>query len=93
MPAMKPNMPFRTSRPIGMGRDFLGTYDLFADALLLFESGLHDWWSSRSAAAASTTRNFRGHCRKPTRQFARGVRDPEKESVDHLRQSRARLTP
>jgi peptide chain release factor 3 len=30
------------SRPIGMGRDFLGTYDLFADALLLFERGLHD---------------------------------------------------
>src|SRR5215472_9318067 len=25
------------SWPIGMGRDFLGTYDLFADALLLFE--------------------------------------------------------
>src|SRR5216110_3823572 len=28
------------SWPIGMGRDFLGTYDLFADALLLFERGL-----------------------------------------------------
>jgi peptide chain release factor 3 len=27
---------------IGMGRDFLGTYDLFADALLLFERGVHD---------------------------------------------------
>src|SRR5882672_10657721 len=26
--------------PIGMGRDFLGTYDLFEDALLLFERGL-----------------------------------------------------
>jgi peptide chain release factor 3 len=25
-----------------MGRHFLGTYDLFADALLLFERGLHD---------------------------------------------------
>jgi peptide chain release factor 3 len=25
------------SWPIGMGRDFLGAYDLFADALLLFE--------------------------------------------------------
>jgi peptide chain release factor 3 len=25
--------------PIGMGRDFLGTYDLFHDALLLFERG------------------------------------------------------
>jgi peptide chain release factor 3 len=30
------------SWPIGMGRDFLGTWDLFADALLLFERGLHD---------------------------------------------------
>src|SRR5262250_99977 len=27
------------SWPIGMGRDFLGTYDLFQDALLLFERG------------------------------------------------------
>ncbi len=27
---------------IGMGRDFLGAYDLFADALLLFERGVHD---------------------------------------------------
>jgi hypothetical protein len=25
-----------------MGRDFLGTYDLFAAALLLFEPGVHD---------------------------------------------------
>jgi peptide chain release factor 3 len=30
------------SWPIGMGRDFLGAYDLFADALLLFERGVHD---------------------------------------------------
>src|ERR1700748_1692346 len=30
------------SWPIGMGRDFLGTYDLLADALLLFERGVHD---------------------------------------------------
>src|SRR5258708_3643403 len=30
------------SWPIGVGRDFLGTYDLFADALLLFERGVHD---------------------------------------------------
>jgi peptide chain release factor 3 len=29
------------SWPIGMGRDFLGTYDLFADALLSFERGVH----------------------------------------------------
>jgi len=30
------------SWPIGMGRDFLGSYDLFGDALLLFERGLGD---------------------------------------------------
>jgi peptide subunit release factor RF-3 len=30
------------SWPIGMGRDFLGTYDLFADALLLFERSVRD---------------------------------------------------
>ena len=30
------------SWPVGMGRDFLGVYDLFADALLLFERGVHD---------------------------------------------------
>src|SRR5712671_983184 len=28
------------SWPIGMGRDFLGSYDVFGDALLLFERGL-----------------------------------------------------
>ena len=28
------------SWPIGMGRDFLGTYDLFAAARLLFERGV-----------------------------------------------------
>jgi peptide chain release factor 3 len=30
------------SWPIGMGRDFLGTWDLFADALLLFERGTRE---------------------------------------------------
>ncbi len=30
------------SWPIGMGRDFLGTWDLFANALLLFERNAHD---------------------------------------------------
>src|SRR3954449_1527814 len=30
------------SWPIGMGRDFLGTYDLFGESLLLFERGLND---------------------------------------------------
>ena len=31
-----------TSWPIGRGRDFLSTRDLFPDALLLFERGVHD---------------------------------------------------
>jgi peptide chain release factor 3 len=30
------------SWPIGIGRDFPGTYNLFADALLLFERAVHD---------------------------------------------------
>jgi hypothetical protein len=36
------NVTPAASWPIGMGRDFLGTYDLFADALLSFERGVHD---------------------------------------------------
>ncbi len=63
------------SWPIGMGRDFLGTYDLFADALLLFERGVSTGSPSRSAAAASTTRNCRGCCRKrPSPNCARRSR-------------------
>jgi hypothetical protein len=31
-----------TSWPIGMGRDFLGTYDPFADVMLLFERSVYD---------------------------------------------------
>jgi peptide chain release factor 3 len=30
------------SWPLGMGHDFLGNYDLLANALLLFERGVHD---------------------------------------------------
>ena len=37
------------SWPIGMGRDFLGTYHLFADVLLLFERG--------AGASSPTPRN------------------------------------
>ena len=41
---------------IGMGRDFLGTYDPSVDALLLVERGAHDWGrSSGSTTAGSTT--------------------------------------
>jgi peptide chain release factor 3 len=45
------------SWPIGMGRDFLGTYDLFADAMLLFERGAPDRVTEPVGAAGSTTRN------------------------------------
>jgi peptide subunit release factor RF-3 len=50
------------SWPIGMGRDFLGSYDLFADALLLFERGVHDPKLPRPSP-------------KAPRQIARGGRD------------------
>jgi len=52
------------SWPIGMGRDFLGTYDLFADALLCSSAASTTGSPSRSIAMASTTRNCRGCCRK-----------------------------
>ena len=38
-----------------MSRDFLGIYDLFADALSIFEYGVHDRVTDPSAATASTT--------------------------------------
>jgi peptide chain release factor 3 len=63
------------SWPIRMGRDFLGTYDLFADALLLFERGVHDRVTEpvrgsglddpqlpRSANCAKRSRWRRGWC-------------------------------
>jgi peptide chain release factor 3 len=43
------------SWPLGMGRDFLGTYDLFADALLCSSAASTTGSPSRSAAMASTT--------------------------------------
>jgi small GTP-binding protein len=52
------------SWPIGMGRNFLGTHDLFADALYCSSAASTTRSSSRSAAMASTTRNCRGRCRK-----------------------------
>jgi peptide subunit release factor RF-3 len=55
------------SWPIGMGRDLLGTRNLFADALLLFERGIHDRVTIRSAAAGSTTRNCCGYAKGSTR--------------------------
>ena len=63
------------SWPIGMGRDFLGTYDLFADALLLFERGAHDRVTEAVRCSGLDTRNCRGSCRKrPSRNYARRSR-------------------
>jgi peptide chain release factor 3 len=45
------------SWPIGVGRDFLGTYDLFADALSYSSAASTAGSQSRSAATVSTTRN------------------------------------
>ena len=64
------------SWPIGMGRDFLGTYDLFDDALLLFERGVHDrrgragplQWSRRPRACSPSAQ-------RGARQVARRGRD------------------
>jgi hypothetical protein len=53
------------SWPIGMGRDFLGTYDLFADAFRCSSAVFTTGSPSRCGAAGSTTRNCRGYCRKP----------------------------
>jgi peptide subunit release factor RF-3 len=64
--------------PIGMGRDFLGTYDLFADALLLFERGAHDRVTEPvgcSGLGDPTTAAAVGE-RSPC-QVARGGRDGE----------------
>ena len=49
------------SWPIGMGRDFLGTYDLFNDALLLFDRGERD------------ARDRAGALRRARRSEARGA--------------------
>ena len=47
-----------------MGRDFLGTYDLFADALLLFERGVHDRVTEPVRCNGLDDGNCRGCCRK-----------------------------
>jgi peptide chain release factor 3 len=53
------------SWPIGMGRDFLGTYDLFADALFCSNAASTTGSPSRSAAVGSMTRDCRDSYRKP----------------------------
>ena len=49
--------------PIGMGREFLSTYDLFADALLLVERRPQPGHRAHLAAIASMTHSCRGSCR------------------------------
>jgi peptide subunit release factor RF-3 len=82
------------SWPIGMGRDFLGTYDLFADALLLFERGVHDRVTEAAHCNGLDDHNCRGSCRsKRSPNCVKGLRPGEKrESLDRLPRSCARLT-
>jgi peptide chain release factor 3 len=64
------------SWPIGMGRDFLGTYDLFGDALLLFERRVHDP-GHRAGPLLRPRRPETGTAiaERSARQIARGGRD------------------
>ena len=54
------------SWPIGMGRDFLGTYDLFADELLLFERGVRDRVTEPVRGSGLDDPNWRGSCEEAT---------------------------
>ena len=65
------------SWPIGMGRDFLGTYDLFADALLLFERGVHDRVTEPVRCSGLDDPELPGSAESGPRQIARGGRDGE----------------
>ena len=72
------------SWPIGMGRDFLGTYDLFADALLLFERGARRpgrragpvQRSRRSRAVAALCPRRRSRKLREEVEMARGLCPP-----------------
>ncbi len=67
------------SWPIGMGRDFLGTYDLFADALLLFERGVHDRVTEPVRCSGLDDPKLpRLSAERGARQIARGGRDGER---------------
>jgi translation elongation factor EF-G len=67
-----------TSWPIGVGRDFLGTYDLFADALLLFERGVHDRVTEPVRCSGLDDRQLpRLLPKRSPRQISRGGRDGE----------------
>jgi peptide chain release factor 3 len=71
------------SWPIGMGRDFHRAYDLLADALLLFERGVHDRVTRagplqrprRPAIAAAVAR-------ASVNEIVRGGRNWRRERVD-----------
>src|ERR1700730_18008050 len=69
------------SPPIGMGRDFLGTYDLSAMLCCCANAVSTPGSWSRSGAAASTIRNCRG-CRNPRSPKSRKEAETE---PDHVR--------
>jgi peptide chain release factor 3 len=84
------------SWPIGMGRDFLGTYDLFRDQLLLFERGtagrLVEALDCRGLDDPALTRRLPGQALAALREqveMARGLCPPF--ALDHFRQGH--LTP
>jgi hypothetical protein len=49
-----------------VGRDFLGTYDLFADALLLFERGVHGRVTESVRCSGLDDPNWRGSFEEAT---------------------------
>jgi peptide chain release factor 3 len=65
------------SWPIGMGRDFLGTYDLLADAFLLFERGVHDRVTEPVRCSGLDDPQLRRLLPKPAIAKLRGGRDDE----------------
>ena len=66
------------SWPISMGRDFLGTYDLFADALLLFERGVRDRVTERVRCSGLDDPKLPAAvAERSARQIARVGRDGE----------------
>ena len=71
------------SWPIGAGRDFLGTYDLFEDALLLFERGTGDRASDPIRCRGLDDRSLARHLPAPAAltlreqvEMARGLCPP-----------------
>jgi peptide subunit release factor RF-3 len=72
------------SWPFGIGRDFLGTYDLFADALLLFHCGAGEQirWHSANPADAAALQSIGGtralHSQSCPSSFREQDREPDR---------------